>query len=142
MNSKPGYLIVIASSCQMYSGTGTAIFDWIRHAKDDFKFSILMDSLIEHNYRIVKSFCEEHDIQLHVSRSFLMAGCIDSGVRDVAEHLQRNHYDFIECISWANASTNLSVLSSKSDSSKLIFTPHSQPAWTLPGHERYFMVPS
>jgi glycosyltransferase involved in cell wall biosynthesis len=69
-----------------------------------------------------------------------MAGCIDSGVRDIAEHLNKNYYDYVECISWANGSTNLSLLSCKNDSFKLVFTPHSQPIWTLHGHERYFMT--
>jgi|GEM_PF-1992053 len=141
MERKPAYLLVIASSCQMYSGTGTAIFDWIRYAKADFEFSILMDTLIELNYQIVKVFCEKHGIKLYPSRSLLMAGCADSGVRDAAEHLNKYRYDYIECISWANASTNLGLLSSRKADSKLVFTPHTQPVWTLPEYERYFMTP-
>lgn len=124
----------------MYSGTGTAIFDWIKYARDDFQFSVLMDTLVEHNYRIVKKFCEKYGIKLYPSRGLLMAGCPDSGVRDIAGHLSKCQYDYIECISWANASTNLSLLTSGTNDSKLVFTPHSQPIWTLPEHERYFMT--
>lgn len=141
MNRRPSYLVIIASSCQMYSGTGTAIFDWMRYAKDDFEFSILMDTENELNYRITKDFAEGQDIKLYPSRALALPGCIDTGVRAVGQHLQSHHYDYIECLSWANGSTNFYVLASKGERTKLIFTPHSQPMWTLPDHERYFMTP-
>lgn len=138
--SSPSYLMIVPSSCQMYSGTGTAIFDWIRFAKNDFKFSILMDTTDLSNYSITKNFCLQHDIKLYSSRGFPLPGCIDSGIRQISDRLRFNEYDFIECVSWANASTNLNVLASKSRETKLIFTPHSQPLWTLPDPEHYFMT--
>jgi glycosyltransferase involved in cell wall biosynthesis len=136
----PTYLIVVASSCQLYSGTGTAIFDWIRFAKRNFHFSMLMDIENELNYRIACDFCREHGIRLYSSRGLRLAGCIDSGIREINNHLNINEYDFIECVSWANASTNLNVLASKGKKAKLVYTPHSQPLWTLPNHEQYFMT--
>jgi hypothetical protein len=113
-SEKPSYLVVVASSCQMYSGTGTAIFDWIRFARDDFDFSILMDLEDATNFGITRRFCDEQGIPLHVSRGLKLPGCADTGVRDVATRLSQQAYDFIECVSWANASTNLSVLAARS----------------------------
>jgi glycosyltransferase involved in cell wall biosynthesis len=134
------YLFVLASSCQMYSGTGTAVFDWIRYCRDDFAFSILMDDLVRENLGLTAAFCKEVRIPLYISESYALPGCCDTGVRSIAHHFQNHDYDFIECVSWANAATNAAVLAAKPLHSRLIFTPHSQPIWTLPDHERYFMT--
>jgi glycosyltransferase involved in cell wall biosynthesis len=140
MKKIPKYLFVVASSCQMYSGTGTAMFDWIRFAKDDFDFSILMDVENETNLKITRNFCQEHGVKFYASGNMPLPGCADTGIDKVFAHLSANYYDFIECLSWANAATNLSTISAKCDRSKLVYTPHSQPLWTLPNHERYFMT--
>lgn len=136
----PSYLFVLSSTCQMYSGTGTAVFDWIRHTKSDFQFSVLMDMENSENFEITAKFCRDHGLPLHASAPLVMPGCPDSGVKDIAIHLRRHRYDYIECISWANTSTNMGVLASKPADAKLIFTPHSQPVWTLPGHSRFFLT--
>jgi glycosyltransferase involved in cell wall biosynthesis len=49
-------------------------------------------------------------------------------------------WDFIECVSWANAATNLQVLASIAEDTKLIFTPHTQPIWTIPDYEHHFLT--
>jgi len=136
----PKYLFAVASSCQMYSGTGTAIFDWIRHCRDDFEFSFLIDNSVAVNVAITGAFCAEHKIPLHISAPLFLPGCPDTGVRSIALHLQQHEYDFVECVSWASASTNLSVISAKPPKPKLVFTPHTQPLNTLHDHERHFMV--
>jgi glycosyltransferase involved in cell wall biosynthesis len=138
----PRYLFAVASTCQMYSGIGTAIFDWIRHCRDGFEFSFLMDNTIPVSAALTAAFCAEHKIPLHISAPLFLPGCPDSGLRSIALHLQQHDYDFVECVSWASASTNLSVISAKPPKPKLLFTPHTQPLNTLPDHERYFMVPS
>ncbi len=136
----PKYLFVVSSSCQMYSGTGTAIFDWIRHSRDDFEFSFLIDNTVAVNVDVIVAFCAEQKIPLHVSAPLFLPGCPDTGLRSIALHLKQHDYDFVECVSWASASTNLSVISAKPPKPKLLFTPHTQPLNTLPDHERYFMV--
>jgi glycosyltransferase involved in cell wall biosynthesis len=136
----PRYLLVLASTCQMYSGTGTAIFDWIRHCRTDFDFSILIDARVKENLDVTAMFCKKYGIPLHLSAPAVLPGCCDSGVRSVSLHLLQNPPEFVECVSWANASTNLSVLAAKLPYSKLIFTPHSQPIWTLQNYHRYFMT--
>ncbi len=137
----PSYLLVIASSCQMYSGTGTAIFDWIRYAMNRFRFHVIMDVENDTNFRLTQEFCAEHGLAFTASMGLSLAGCVDSGVREVNALLESTAFDFIECVSWANAATNLNVLASRRRDAKLIFVPHSQPQWTLPDPERYFMVP-
>lgn len=137
----PSYLLVVPSSCQMYSGTGTAIFDWIRYAKDRFRFHVVMDVENDANFMLTRQFCIHHGIDFTASRGLPLAGCIDSGINDVNSLLDRFEFEFVECVSWANAATNLNVLTSRKQDTKLIFVPHSQPLWTLPDYERYFMVP-
>jgi glycosyltransferase involved in cell wall biosynthesis len=124
----------------MYSGTGTAIFDWIRHCRDDFEFSVLIDNAVRVNVAVTVAFCTEQKIPLHISSPLSLPGCPDTGLRSIALHLQQHDYDFVECVSWASASTNLSVMSAKRPKPKLLFTPHTQPLNTLPDHERHFMV--
>jgi glycosyltransferase involved in cell wall biosynthesis len=136
----PRYLFVVASNCQMYSGIGTAIFDWIRHSRNDFEFSFLIDNRVAVNVAVTTAFCTEQKIRLHLSAPLFLPGCPDTGLRSIALHLEQHDYDFVECVSWASASTNLSVLSAKRPRAKLLFTPHTQPLNTLPDHERYFMV--
>ena len=137
----PSYLLVIASSCQMYSGTGTAIFDWVRYAKNRFRFHIIMDVENDANFTMVQQFCAEHGVSFTPARGLAIAGCIDSGINEINALLESTEFDFIECVSWANAATNISVLQSQRGNAKLIFVPHSQPQWTLPDPQRYFMVP-
>jgi glycosyltransferase involved in cell wall biosynthesis len=136
----PSYLLAVASSCQMYSGIGTAIFDWIRSARGSFRFEMFMDVENELNFRIAREFCRRHEVPLYSSPGLSLPGCIDSGMRGISEHLLRHHYDFVECVSWASPATNLSVLASRSERTRLVFTPHSQPLWTLGDHERWFMT--
>lgn len=125
----------------MYSGTGTAIFDWIRFAGGQFAFSVLIDSEYPVNLDVTSEFCRNFGIPLYVSTSCNMPGCPDSGVSGIARHLRQFTYDVVECVSWASASTNLAVLSALRSGTKLVFTPHSQPLWTLGSESRYFMVP-
>jgi glycosyltransferase involved in cell wall biosynthesis len=136
----PSYLIAVSSTCQMYSGTGTVIFDWMRFAKPDFRFEVLMDFEDPLNFEIMRDFCVANDVTLHPSPGLPLPGCADSGIRAANDHLATRHYDFIECVSWANSSTNLNVVASRRNGSRLIFVPHSQPLWTLAGHERFFMT--
>ena len=125
----------------MYSGTGTAIFDWIKYAQGYFNFSVIMDTENKKNYELTRNFCNQYSLHFFPSRPFKLPGCIDSGLRDLESLLITHYFDFIECVSWANAATNLSVLSSR-NRSKLVFTPHTQPLWTIPNPEQYWMIPS
>jgi glycosyltransferase involved in cell wall biosynthesis len=134
------YLFVLTSSCQMYSGTGCAIFDWIRYSKDTFRFSILMDVQNQLSVDLTAKFCHEFDVPLHLSMPLRMPGCPDSGVSNTALHLKQHRYDFIECVSWANSATNMGVLNAKPPATRLVFTPHSQPMWTVGSPTQYFLT--
>lgn len=139
--SMPSVLVAVSSSCQLYSGTGTALFDWIRFSRHALSFSLLIDVLHQRNFEIAKRFCDDLGIRLFPSPPNPMSGCPDAGIRDAASVIRSGDWDFIECMSWASAATNLDVLSNKGPRSRLLFTPHTQPIWTLPSPHRYFMVP-
>jgi hypothetical protein len=64
MGFRPTYLVVLSSSCQLYSGTGTALFDWIRYARDAFDFSMLIDVGDARNFRLAREFCARQDVRL------------------------------------------------------------------------------
>lgn len=74
-SAMPSYLLAVASSCQMYSGTGTAIFDWIRYAKDRFRFHVIMDVENDANFRLTQQFCVEHGVAFTASRGMPLAAC-------------------------------------------------------------------
>jgi glycosyltransferase involved in cell wall biosynthesis len=137
---KPSYLFVLSSSNQLYSGTGTAIFDWIRHAKKEWQFSILIDCVDERNFRIAKEFCAKNTVPLLVSPGRSRPGAPDVAPTAVGEILALQNWSVVEIVSWANAATNLAVTASISPETKLIFTPHTQPLSTLSREKRWFLV--
>jgi glycosyltransferase involved in cell wall biosynthesis len=61
-------------------------------------------------------------------------------VADVGLVLGSHRWDYVECISWANAATNLAVLAHRPPASRLLFTPHTQPLNTLQGFEQLHSV--
>ena len=70
-----------------------------------------------------------------------MPGCPDYGVRAAPRICLSQNWDIVECLSWANAATNLDVLSAIRPGTRLVFTPHCQPMWTLGDLQHsYFMV--
>jgi glycosyltransferase involved in cell wall biosynthesis len=139
-DARPTVLVVVSSSCQLYSGTGKALFDWIRHAGRALDFSILIDTGIRRNFEIAATFCREENLRLYPSPPEQVPGCPDSCPADVASVLRSRPWDYVECVSWANAATNLQVLNNLPETSRLLFTPHTQPLWTLPTPGRFFMV--
>lgn len=134
------YLFIVPSSCQMYSGTGTAIFDWARFAKSHFNFTFLMDDENKGSVDITEAFCAEHGMEFIKSKPLKLPGCPDSGIADISRLLSHRKFDFVECVSWANAATNSHVLNSLADDTYLVFTPHSQPMWTLGQPTRFPLV--
>jgi glycosyltransferase involved in cell wall biosynthesis len=137
---KPGYLVVICSSNQLYSGTGTALFEWIRYAKERFHFGLLMDCDDKKNFDIGRAFCTDNGIEFFTEVPARKWGACDPGVARIAHHLRSGRWPYVEIVSWANAATNIDVVSSIPYETKLIFTPHAQPIWTLPGSDDHFLV--
>lgn len=138
--SLPRVLVVLCSSNQLYSGTGTALFDWIRVARHALSFTITIDTQDAKNAAIAARFCENTGTTFIPSAANPVAGCPDHGVRSVPRLCKAETWDFIECVSWANAATNLDVLNAIGPSTRLLFTPHTQPLWTLGNHRDQFMV--
>ena len=140
MRPRASVLVVVSSSCQLYSGTGTALFDWMRYAAAELDFSLLVDTSTPLNFQIAARFCRETGVALLPSEGEHVPGCPDVRPSSIARTLRSRPWDIIECVSWASAATNMDVLANRPAGSKLIFTPHTQPIWTLAGHSRYFLV--
>jgi glycosyltransferase involved in cell wall biosynthesis len=139
-DSKLKDLIVLSSSCQMYSGTGTALFDWIRVGRRAIDFTILMDVQEAKNFEIAARCAEELGVKFLPSAPKPTPGCPDAGVLDVAPVIRSQQWDCIESVSWANAAIHLEILANRVPPTRLVFTPHTQPLWTLPAAHRFFMV--
>lgn len=137
---RPAVLVAVSSSCQLYSGTGTALFDWMRFARGALDFSLMVDSGDWANFAIANRVCREDGFGFLPSAPERMPGCPDFGQADAARVLRSRRWDYVECVSWANAATNLQVLANRPHGSHLIFTPHTQPLWTLPHPHRFFMT--
>ena len=140
MSVRPSALVVTSSSCQLYSGTGTVLFDWMRNARDAIDFSLMIDTGEAINFHLAAQFCREMDIPLLPSEPEQVPGCPDFRPISVARALAARRWDVVECISWASAATNMEVLANRPAISRLIYTPHTQPIWTLSMPERFFMV--
>lgn len=138
--AKPSYLFVVPSTTQMYSGTGTVIFDWIRFAKQYFEFSILIDTVNSENFKIAKQFGVTENIEILTSLGVHLNGAPDLRIIETCKILGTRKFDFVECVSWANASSNLEVLACIPPESRLIYTPHWQPLATLGSKFDFYQV--
>jgi glycosyltransferase involved in cell wall biosynthesis len=143
MHDRPTpYLVVLTSSNQLYSGTGTALFEWIRYAKTRFAFAICIDNLFPLNYCLARDFCQEEGIAFLPSGPSPRNGAADPGVADAPFHVASGRWPIIEIVSWANTATNLDVVAARRRREALVYTPHTQPSWTLPGAERFSLLES
>ncbi len=140
MRPRAQALVVVSSSCQLYSGTGTALFDWMRYAAAELDFSLLVDTGLTRNFQVAARFCSETGVALYPSEGEPIPGCPDMRPSSIGRALQGRHWDVIECVSWASAATNMEVLANRPAGSRLVFTPHTQPMWTLAGNDRHFLV--
>ncbi|WP_208948360.1 glycosyltransferase family 4 protein [Segnochrobactrum spirostomi] len=144
MNSKiihkPRYLFVLASSSQLYSGTGTAIFEWIKYARNHFDFAICIDNDNPYNYRIARTFCQDNGLPFLPSAPFAWDGGPDPGNAWASTHLNSGYWQLVEAVSWANATLNHEIVDACNSRVPIIYTPHTQPAWTMPNSDRYWAL--
>jgi glycosyltransferase involved in cell wall biosynthesis len=139
-SERPGYLCVVASSNQLYSGTGTALFEWILYAKDFFRFGLLMDNVVARNVEVAREFCVKNGVEFISEGAARKSGAPDPGAARIAYYLRSGKWPYVEIVSWANAATNIDVVTAAPEDMTLIYTPHTQPLWTLAENERYFLV--
>ncbi|MDB5350038.1 MAG: glycosyl transferase, group 1 [Planctomycetota bacterium] len=124
-------LSVLSSSNQMYSGIGRAVFELSSRLSNRIEFEFVIDDLNEKNGELVRSFALPLGIPVHVGRGTKRAEALDNGNDDLPDLLRRGTWDAIECVCWANSATNSSVLAHCGEMA-VIYTPHDQPAWTVP----------
>src|SRR4051794_31737412 len=131
MSTPMRVLTVLSSSNQMYSGIGRAVFELARRLTGRVSAEIAIDDLNRGNVAKVEAFAASNGLTVHVGRGAKRAGALDNGNEDLASLLRAGSWDAIECVCWANAATNAVVLDHAGDAT-LVYTPHDQPAWTVP----------
>jgi hypothetical protein len=57
--SLPRILVVLCASNQLYSGTGTALFNWIRTARHALDFTVMIDTHQLKNAAIAARVCQQ-----------------------------------------------------------------------------------
>lgn len=138
--NKIPYLIVLASSSQLYSGTGTALFEWIRFSKKWFEFSICIDNNIPLNYKIARDFCLIEGLRFLPCGPQPWEGGADPGNAMAPLHVGSGQWPLVELVSWANTTVNLDVVDARPPGVHLIYTPHTQPAWTMPNAGQFWAL--
>ena len=135
MTPRMRVLTVLSSSNQMYSGIGRAVFELADRIRDRVEFTFAMDDLDARDLSLVRSFAESRGMHVHIGTGRKRGDSLDNGNANLADVLRRNCWDAVECVCWANADTNETVLNHIGDS-PLIFTPHHQPPWSVPMNGR------
>ncbi len=127
-------LCVLSSSNQLYSGIGRNLFELCRRLSDRVAFSFAIDDAQSRNVELLEQFAREHEIPLYVGRSQTEPDALDAGNRDIPALLedQEARWDAVECLCWANTSTNSTLLRALKPSIPLIYTPHDQPLSSVP----------
>lgn len=124
-------LCVLSSSNQMYSGIGRAVFELTKRMSDRVEYAFAMSHGGEKNFAILQRFCDEYGLRLHAGIPRSRGDSLDVGNDALPGLLRQEKWDAVECICWANAATNEVVLDHIGDM-VLAYTPHDQPAWTVP----------
>lgn len=134
---KKKYLIVISSACQMNSGIGRIVFDWIDFAKEYFEISLLIDTYYIKNTIYTVEKCKQSKVPCYLSDAFVSCDACDTAPADIPKILQQEKWDFVECYSWANSVTNKFVLKNISKETALLFSPSTQPLHTI-GDKKFY----
>lgn len=124
-------LVVLSSSNQMYSGIGRAVFELARRLEDRVAFEFAIDDGVRKNVDLVARFGEDRGMPVHVGRSSVAPDALDRLNVDLPDLLADRRWDLVEALCWANAATNDALLAALGDL-PLAYTPHDQPAWTVP----------
>jgi glycosyltransferase involved in cell wall biosynthesis len=124
-------LSVLSSSNQLYSGIGRAVFELAKRLSDRIAFEFAIDDANSKNVDVLVSFCESLRLPIHVGRGRPAADALDSGNDDLSALVRQANWDAVECVCWANTTTNETVLQELGDRA-CFYTPHHQPTWTVP----------
>jgi len=122
-------LSVVSSSNQMYSGMGRAFFELAARLPERVDYEIAIDNHNPRNLGLVQAFGLRHGIPVHVGPALESPRSLDTYPSNLPDLLDRDDWDLVETICWANAATNATVLDNLGDRA-LAYTPHYQPSWT------------
>jgi glycosyltransferase involved in cell wall biosynthesis len=127
--------MVLASSSQLYSGIGRNVFELAERLTDRVEVQFAIDDALERNVEVLRNFCSSHGFRLHVGRHANGRATVDYLNTELEATISAHTWDAVECVSWASASTNRAVLQHVGRS-LLVYTPHNQPATSIPITER------
>ena len=125
-------LFALSSTSQMYSGIGRAIFETVKRCRGRIEYTFAMDDAAARNRDLLADFCRTERLTFHVSKALELPHCLDRVGDGLARLIERGGWDAIECVSFANTSTNAAVLK-HAGGTPIVYTPHYQPLWTVPG---------
>lgn len=125
-------LVVLSSSNQMYSGIGRAVFEFAARLSDRAAFEFAIDDGNPRNLDLVVEFGRRHDLPVHVGEGRKDHLVLDNVNADLLGVVRGRRWDAVECVCFANAGTNGALLDAVGDRVTLAYTPHDQPAWTVP----------
>lgn len=124
-------LCVVASSNQLYSGMGRALFETARRLRPYVDYTFSIDDGNARSVRLLTEFAWRHGYRIHVSPAIYEADALDPCAAGLPDLLADRSWDAVECLGWADAATHQRVLEAKTLAC-LIYTPHHQPSWTVP----------
>jgi glycosyltransferase involved in cell wall biosynthesis len=125
-------LVVLSSSNQMYSGIGRAVFEFAARLAERAEFEFAIDDGDPRNLGLVEEFGRRHGLPVHVGAARKDGLALDHYNADLPALVRGRRWDAIECVCFANAGTNGALLDALGDRVTLAYTPHDQPAWTVP----------
>jgi glycosyltransferase involved in cell wall biosynthesis len=123
-------LCVVASSNQLYSGIGRALFECAGRLRDRVDYTFAIDDRHERNVDLLVEFGWRHRFTVDVGRAEDEADALDPVSANLPGLLARDSWDAVECVCWADAATHDRVLQHLGDR-PLFYTPHHQPSWTV-----------
>ncbi len=124
-------LHVLSSTNQLYSGIGRNLFELVSRMSDRADFEFAIDDQVEKNVDLLRDFCSRHGLTAHIGRAQASPRSLDVLNVDLPRLLKQGCWDAIECLCWANSSTNDCLLDQKG-AAILGYTPHNQPIWSVP----------
>jgi glycosyltransferase involved in cell wall biosynthesis len=124
-------LHALSSTNQLYSGVGRNLFELVARLSDRIIFEFAIDDHVSKNVDLLRRFCDRHGFVTHVGKARISPESLDVLNEDLPGLLGQDRWEVIECLCWANASTNAAVLENLGDAI-LGYTPHDQPISSVP----------
>lgn len=131
---RPRIVLVLSSSNQLYSGTGRVIFETLGRLTGKCEIELAIDDCHQRNTAIAREFSLRHGLPIHVGSGASPEAAPDTVNHDLASVLQGQDWNIVMGVSWANATTNHTLLEHLGGAA-LAYLPLHQPSWSIPLNE-------